>query len=123
MFSEERFSHYKSGNAEQDTEHKEILDILESIRHTETYEEMIVGVDELFIHLKFHQTHETELMEYIGFKYIGFHLEQHTMMSAKWKELKHQIECGLENKVITYYVSEIQQILLDHIDHYDRQIF
>ena len=121
MMTPDRFIHYKLGDERHDREHWELLqsmnDIVQSIKDGNVDNS---NVDALLVRLREHFNNEVTHMHAINFPYIRPHVDDHdrmirTLMSAIDRVTEKQ------NVVVSMITNRLEDLFIDHIDHFDRQ--
>lgn len=119
--SPEAFKHYKTDIDEIDKQHLDILVKANEIvrNRTLTVTEILTEIEklnELFVH---HLEYEEELMRQINYKYIVYHIESHRRLKHEFNKIIEGLKNPNRNKY--HLIEKLDKILLDHVDHDDRQ--
>lgn len=115
------FRHYKLGIEGIDEDHLRMIELVEKITQTSREKKWLLGrsyLTELHLLKKEHFLEEECLMEKINFPYLSYHKLDHCrIVSELEKFLKQFGQNGLG-----FSSDRLVKNVLDHIDHYDRQI-
>ena len=122
MMSPERFVHYKVGIAEIDADHwdmmvksNEVIRLINQHRHDDAFELLLV----LYHHVKEHCTKEENLMRGINYKWIIPHIHEHEKILFRLAEL--DVTQASPDYQIKSFAQQLEELLVDHIDHTDMQ--
>jgi hemerythrin-like metal-binding protein len=116
-----RFIHYKTGVESIDSQHLALVNIIDSIKtaisNKDTYE-----VEQLTLHfchsLGAHLKSEEDLMNSFNYKYVKAHTSSHDALRHKLAGIK----ANISNYSKFFNPSDMEQALLDDIDHSDIQM-
>lgn len=119
--SPEAFVHYKTDIAEIDKQHMDILVKANEIvrNRTSSAEELVVEIDKLDRLFVYHLEYEEQLMRQINYKYLHYHIESHKRLKHEFDKIIENLKSPIRNKY--HLIEKLDKILLDHVDHDDRQ--
>lgn len=120
---EDRFCHYKTGNAAIDAEHLVLMKMCDTVltlcrTRPPDIDKMKQVLTEIGVKLAEHFEHEERMMLESNFKYIKFHCEAHNDLRKKFNDmLRHEFTCVHINKI----ANDLEFIFFNHIDNFDMQ--
>ena len=122
MMNLERFRHYVVGIPEIDAEHWELCILLNEVaegankRDPKLLKELVINLSD---RLKEHFVNEEKAMEDRDYPWLRPHKEDHQrMLNAIDRFLGRTTDFGYTS---TFFCSDLENLLIDHIDHQDRQ--
>jgi hemerythrin-like metal-binding protein len=118
----DRFVHYKLGIPGIDAEHFEMVKLMDNLivaARLNSCSQLATEVDKIILSVTSHFLKEEIFIKDIGFKFANAHHEDHERLIYKLSNLK-TAECKLPI-MISYYIAEVEDIIVDHLDRYDRQ--
>lgn len=119
--SPEAFSHYKTDIAEIDKQHLDIINKAgEIIRNKNlSLDQLTLELKNLSILFISHLDYEEQLMRQINYKYLIPHIEAHKRLKSQFDRILENLKKPGYSKTII--IVKLDKILLDHVDHDDRQ--
>lgn len=121
MMTETRFVHYKVGNEQHDNEHWELFvqlnGIIDCIKQRQYH---LIDADKIASNLLKHFAEEHEHMVKMGFPYIDSHAKDHQRMLKRLSYLVNEAH-DQHFLLVDMTARELENLFVDHIDHFDRQ--
>lgn len=119
--SPEAFKHYKTDIDEIDKQHLDILVKANEIvkNKTLTIDELLSEIEKLNQLFVYHLEYEEELMKQINYKYLKSHIESHQRLKYQFDKIVENLKNPIGDKY--HLIEKLDKILLDHVDHDDRQ--
>ena len=115
------FVHYKTDIKDIDDQHLDILNKANEIVRNRnlTIEELSDKIEQLDQSFIYHLEYEEEMMRQINYKYLLSHIESHKRLKYEFDKIINSLKSKSGNKY--FLIEKISKILLDHVDHDDRQ--
>lgn len=119
--SPEVFRFYRTDIPHIDEEHFHIIESMEElVQYCKSRDDRHAGPKAHYLRMVFedHLAHEEAFMVEIGYKFTGYHLEQHKEMKSKLNQIIREIDAG---HYPNWIVDELKTMFINHIDHSDLQ--
>ena len=121
MMHESRFTHYRTGIAEHDEQHWDLLMQMNQLVDTiQSHGDASRVFNKLLTSLSNHFEHEQQYMADVGFPYVKAHAVDHSRMI---RELWHMIDRVVSGNSIAVHSTarQLEDVFVNHIDHFDMQ--
>lgn len=115
----EVFKHYKLGVDKIDTEHWELIQLMENLLHSPIDEDINNKIQELRTKFYLHCLDEEDYMLSISYPFVDAHTEAHQRISSELETCLKRVAAGHRDK---YTTENFIRIFVTHIDHQDLQI-
>jgi hemerythrin len=116
LMDKERFRHYRTHVIEIDSQYWDLLEKLSQAKieiSSLATKDLLNRVEH---GLLLHFNNENEVMISSNYPFTKFHIEDHRACSVKLNRIIGNV---IDNKSIKWIVSDLENLLLSHIDQYD----
>lgn len=121
-FEEEVFVHYRTGVAEMDRQHWDVLQVLVNVAECQDIESAVSQLDLFMSGWKCHLAAEEAYMASLKFPFQDEHKKMHKQLFSEYDSMKSAMRSDRFGDIrLRNYAKSALKKVLDHIDHYDQQ--